>query len=494
MSSSIMGFLASLSLAISASATESPPTAVPRFELAPCPATVEAGERIECGFLVVPENRQKTDSRSIQLPVMRLRSRAAKPAKDPLFFMPGGPGVSAVARLRSGKKNPVLDERDLIVLEPRGGKMARPALECPDINALKGDIAAGRLRGAKAQEALTKAAGRCRATLTAAGVDLDGYTTAATADDIEDLRKALGYETWNLQGLSYSTRLMLTVLRRHPAGVRSVILDSVLPPEVNFDEVAAVNLLRSLDLVFDGCAIDRECSAAHPDLRQRFARLIATAERKPLPLVLKESVTEGRPVEVRGAQVVEALYTALHDPESIPLLPRIISRAAAGDYSELTSWVERSQGASTMSWGLRLSVWCSEEVPFEDPKHIAAQHSPAMGLGGVDEGTASVETCRVWNVAPVPAEENTPVKSDVPTLIFAGEFDPDTPPDWGRQLLESMPQARYVELRGYSHGASFNRCGGEVTLAFLRDPQGPLPLDCVLKLRGADFGRSATAP
>ncbi|MFY2558455.1 alpha/beta fold hydrolase [Corallococcus terminator] len=485
MSSSLLATLASLSLALSAAEG-------PRFEPAPCPATVEAGERIDCGFLVVPENRQKADSRPIRLPVVRLRSRAEHPAKDALLFMPGGPGVSAVARLRSGKRNPLLDERDVIVLEQRGMKMAQPALECPDINALKGDIAAGRLRGAKAQEALTKAAGRCRATLTASGVDLDGYTTTATADDIEDLRKVLGYEAWNLQGISYSTRLMLTVARRHPAGVRTLILDSVLPPEVNFDEVGVANLLRSLDLVFDGCAIDRECSAAHPDLRKRFAQLVAAAERKPLPLVLKESATEGRPVEVRGAQVAEALYTALHDPETIPLLPRIISRAAAGDYSELIPLVENSQGASTMSWGLRLSVWCSEEIPFEDPQRIAAQHSPAMGLGGVDAGTASVATCRVWNVAPVPAEENTPVKSDVPTLIFAGEFDPDTPPDWGRQLLESMPQARYVEMRGRSHGASFNLCGGQITMAFLRDPKGPLPLDCVLQLRGADFGKSAT--
>ena len=69
---------------------------------------------------------------------------------------------------------------------------------------------------------------------------------------------------------------MLTVLRRHPSGVRSVILDSVLPPEVNFDEVASHNLLRSLNLVFDGCAIDRECGAAYPDLRTRFSKLVAT--------------------------------------------------------------------------------------------------------------------------------------------------------------------------------------------------------------------------
>ncbi|WP_163995898.1 alpha/beta fold hydrolase [Pyxidicoccus caerfyrddinensis] len=487
-------FVVSLFVALAAPAAQPPSSAVPRFEPTPCPATVEPGERIDCGLLVVPENRNKAGSRLIQLPVMRLRSRAEHPAADPVFYMPGGPGVSATAHLRSGKRNPLLDERDLVVMEPRGGRMARPALECPEINALKGDIAAGRLRGQKALDALAKAAGRCRATLIASGVDLDGYTTAATADDLEDLRKLLGYAQWNLQGLSYSTRLMLTVLRRHPSGVRSVVLDSVLPPEVNFDEVSATNLQRVLDLVFNGCAVDRECGAAYPDLRQRFAQLVATAERKPLPLKLKESMTGGRPVEVRGAQVVEALYSALHRVDLIPLVPRIISRAAAGDYTELTPLVEDNQGPSTMSWGLRLSVWCSEELPFEDPARVVAQRSPSLGLGGVDEGTASAETCRAWNVATVPAVENEPVKSDVPALVFAGEFDPDTPPDWGRQLLESMPHARYVELRGHSHGASFNPCGAQLTLAFLRDPGAPLPLDCVLGLRGADFGQSASVP
>lgn len=497
MSSRLIAFVVggSLLFAAPASATPPPPpAAVPRFEPTPCPDTVDPTERIDCGVLVVPENRARKDSRDIRLPVMRLRSRAEHPAPDPVLFMPGGPGVSALERLRSGRKNPLLDERDMVAIEPRGGRMAQPALECPDINALKGEVAAGRLRGQKAREAMTEAARRCRATLTAAGVDLDGYTTSATADDIDALREALGYQTMNLQGLSYSTRLMLAVLRRHPAGVRSLILDSVLPPEVNYDEVAAMNVWRSLNLVFDGCAIDRECGAAHPDLRKRFNQLVAAADRKPLPLVLKESVTKGRPVEVRGAQVVDALYSALHDPQRIPFLPRVISRAAAGDYSELTPLVEDSQGPSTMTWGLRLSVWCSEEIPFEDPARIAAQRSLAMGLGGTDEGTASVETCRAWNVAPVPAEENTAVKSTVPVLVFAGEFDPDTPPEWGRQLLETLPEARYVEFRGHSHAASFNLCGLQITQAFLRDPKGPLPLDCAMKLRGADFGRSAATP
>ncbi|RKH15096.1 alpha/beta fold hydrolase [Corallococcus sp. CA053C] len=472
-------------------AQATPPPSVPRFERGACPVEVVAGERIDCGLLVVPENRHKTDSRSILLPVMIFRSRAAKPATDPVLFMPGGPGGSAVQHRNSGKGNPFLDERDYILLEQRGAKFAQPALECPEINALKGEQAAGRLRGAAATTALAKALGRCRETLTASGVDLDGYTTEATADDIEDLRKLLQLKTWNLFGMSYSTRLMLTVLRRHPAGVRSVLLDSVLPPEVNFDEVAGVNLLRSLHLVFDGCAVDRECGTLYPDLPARFAKLVAAADRRPLPLKLDAAATGGRPVEVRGAQVVEALYSALHDPAAIPLIPKVIGDASEGRFERLTRLVQDNQGPATFAFGLRYSVWCAEELPFENPARMAAQHAPALGLGGVDEAAASPEECRAWNVTAASPVENTPVNSDVPTLIFAGEFDPDTPPEWSRRLLSAMPRAYSVEMRGRSHGASFHPCGLGIAMAFLRDPTRAPAVDCALKLRGADFSLSA---
>jgi len=457
---------------------------VPRFEPAPCPVETAPGEKIECGVLVARENRAKPESREIRMPVMIFRSSAATPAPDPLLFMTGGPGGSGVARQRSGKDNPFLAERDYIVLETRGSRHARPALECPPINALKGEMAAGRLRDDAARKELEHAAAACRATLTASGVDLDGYNTAAVADDIEDLRKLLGYESWNLFGLSYGTRVALTVLRRHPRAVRSVILDSVLPPDVHFDEMAGTNLWRSLNAVFDGCAADRDCAAAYPDLRKRLASLIAAADRAPLDLGL----TAGdKPVIVRGAEIVAALYSALHNSQTIPNIPRILTNASAGRYDELTPLIRDDQGPSSFTWGMRLSVWCSEEMPFEDPSRIAAQLSPQLGLGGIDETTTSPEVCRAWSVAASPSVENEPVKSDVPALIFAGEFDPDTPPEWGRRLLETMPNAKYVEMRGRSHGASFHRCGAEIATAFLRAPRGPLAVDCALKMRGANF-------
>ena len=200
-------FLILAILLSSSSAAETPSNTVPRFERGACVVEVAADERIECGMLVVPENREKTDSRAIRLPVMIFRSRSATPAPDPIVFITGGPGNSSVAGRRSGKELPFLDERDFIVLEQRGARFAQPALECPEINRMKGEIAAGRATTKDPPPVVAK----CRETLVASGVDLDGYTTAASADDLEDLRKLLGYDQWNLHGLSYCTRVALTV-------------------------------------------------------------------------------------------------------------------------------------------------------------------------------------------------------------------------------------------------------------------------------------------
>ena len=302
---SVTSVLLALLLSVTSPRQAPPAGAVPRYERAPCPVEVAPGERVDCGILVVPERRGVAGTRAIRLPVVIFRSRSASPKPDPVLYMAGGPGNSTVDGRRSGKGLPFLDDRDYILLEQRGARHAQPSLACPETNGLTAEIAAGRLRGAAATHALARAAGACRQRLTSAGVDLDGYTSAAAADDVEDLRKALGYETWNLQGISYSTRLMLTVLRRHPAGIRSVILDSVLPPEVDFDEVSAANLQRALNAVFDACGVDCGCSKVYPGIRRAFVDSVAAADARPLALgVLDE---QGRAVEVRGAQVVDAI-------------------------------------------------------------------------------------------------------------------------------------------------------------------------------------------
>ena len=88
------------------------------------------------------------------------------------------------------------------------------------------------------------------------GANFDVYDSAASAADLEDLRRALGYEEWNLLGISYGTRLALTTMRDHPQGLRSVVLDSAYPPQVNIVTETPANLARAMETFFNACAED----------------------------------------------------------------------------------------------------------------------------------------------------------------------------------------------------------------------------------------------
>ena len=442
---------------------------VPRFEKATCPVPVAAGESIDCGLLIVPEHRGTFHTRTIQLPVMVFRSTSANPSPDPIVYLPGGPGLSSVDGHTSSKGNPFLAERDQILLEGRGNKFARPSLACPELNLL-------RIRRASGAEQLSAIA-RCRAEVTASGIDLDGYTSAESADDLEDLRLLLGIREWNLIAYSYGTDLAQVVLARHPQGIRSVVLDSVLPVDMNYDEIAAAPLQRAIDQMLNGCAANPLCATRSPNLRIRLKALIARADRVGL------RANDGR--TLRGRDIVDAIAAALQQPSKIPELPRMILDAADGDLSGLMPLLIES--TSNYNWGLRLSIWCGEKMSFERPELVAGQISPALGLGRADTRTVSVEMCAAWHVASAAPSAHRQVESDVPALILAGEFDPITPPAWGISLLKTMPNARFVLVPGQSHGAMFNRCGGQLTLAFLHDPSAPLNLDCIMKSVGADF-------
>ncbi|KQN25443.1 hypothetical protein ASE86_04175 [Sphingomonas sp. Leaf33] len=445
-----------------------------RFERSACAVAVVPGERIECGVLSVPENRRKARSRTIRLPVMIFRSTAAVPATDPIVYLPGGPGLSSIEGRTTGKGNPFLAERDHILLEGRGNRFANPSLPCPEINALQ---------AANATPAVQIAAvTRCRSALIGSGIDLDGYTSAEAADDLDDLRRLLGIRQWNLIGFSYGTRLAQTVLQRHPEGIRSVVLDSVLPIDVNYDEMATSALRRAIDAMIDACAADPDCDGRYPGLRERLATLVADADRNGIRAPDRI---------LRGRDVVDAIATGLQRPGDIPSLPRIISEASEGRLTGLLPLTE--QNPSNFNWGLRLSIWCSEEVPFEAPVRVAMQVSPTLGLGGVDGRAATPEMCAAWRVSSAGSTANDPVRGDVPVLILAGEFDPVTPPAWGRRLLTTLPNARFVQFPGQSHGAMFNRCGGQMTLAFLHDPRAPLNGDCVAKTPGIVFSTDGDA-
>ena len=117
------------------------------------------------------------------------------------------------------------------------------------------------------------------------------YNSAENAADVADLRRALGVSEWNLYGVSYGTRLALTIMRDQPEGVRSAILDSVCLPQADHYAEMAGNAERAFDLLFNSCAEDDACAEAFTDLETVFWDLVNHLDTQPVVFSIRHPLT-----------------------------------------------------------------------------------------------------------------------------------------------------------------------------------------------------------
>jgi pimeloyl-ACP methyl ester carboxylesterase len=463
-------------------------TSSPRLEPGPCVLTFAKDERVDCFTLVVPENHEHPTGANVRLPLVIFRSRSATPQPDPIVFTAGGPGASSLGGFASGKSIKLLAWRDFIVFEQRGTRYAEPTLLCSEVDE---EHQRAYLEGYAVSEARRReleAAKRCHDRLISKGIDLSRYNTREIAADLVDLRKALKLSSWNLYGLSYSTWVMMDVMRADPGAVRSVLLESVEPPDVPYDEMGNANLERALNVLFDACAVDFECERSYPDLRASFDKVLSALYRDPIPMRIKtkDGIVHSRPFG--GRNVVETVYSALNDISQIPKIPRVIFRAAQGDFTDLLAMAQDGLSPDDLSWGMRYSVWCADGLPLAKRAIVDFQtHVAFPQFGDLDSAAFSPGICDVWNVPASDSSEWQALRSDIPTLIFAGEFDPNTPPAWGRRALRTLKNGYLYEFAGYSHTPSRSSCAREMTADFFNDPSKAPDTRCFAQIKERPF-------
>ena len=225
----------------------------PEFSGAACPGNLDVPDdaTLTCGYVTVLEDRAKPDGRTIELYVVRIRGPYPPRYGDPVIYLAGGPGGSATRRTQW-----ILDDarflwvsRDLVLFDQRGIGRSKPRLECAQYRHDYADILDRDLDPDEELELRVEALLGCKRTLTDRGIDLSTYTSASTAADIADIVSAWGYESFNLYGASYGTLLALTVMRDFPAGLRSVVLDGVLPLQISRYETYYADRTAAIDLI-----------------------------------------------------------------------------------------------------------------------------------------------------------------------------------------------------------------------------------------------------
>jgi pimeloyl-ACP methyl ester carboxylesterase len=295
----------------------------------------------------------------------------------------------------------------------------------------------------------------------------------------------LGYDQVNLWGGSYGTRLALTVIRDHPEGVRSVVLDSVYPPDVDLYLEAPANFERSLNLLLDSCAANPVCDGNYPGLKDAFFDTVTRLNANPASSTITNTLTgQAYTTTVSGDTLTGFVFQVLYETEFKYLLPQIIHDASQDDFVAMN----RVRGAllsrmAVSSRGMMFSVQCNEEIPFsslDEYETMLARYPELTGLYDRSIlGKLAYRICETWDSGTAPEIENQPVSSDIPTLVLAGEFDPITPPSWGQHAAETLSNSFFFTYPGVGHGASAEDCGRDMMLAFLDNPVAEPDNSCI---------------
>ncbi|MCZ2825727.1 MULTISPECIES: alpha/beta hydrolase [unclassified Modestobacter] len=475
----------------SAGAAATTATAAPgEVEWGACGFDVPAGVDIECGTLEVLADRDDPGAGTVSLAFGVVPAAAEDPAEEPLVYLSGGPGQGAleIVPLAFGELyEPLAQERDLILLDQRGTGLTEPSLACEEYSSWVRESLGSDEPVEELAAQATAALEECRQRLVDEGVDFDDYDSAASAADLEDLRRALGHEEWDLYGISYGTRLAQTAMRDHPEGIRAVVLDASYPIDADLYEETPGNAARALEGLFAACAADAGCAEQHPDLAQTVTDLVAELDAEPATVTVLDPTT-GERVEapLDGAGLVGFLFQSMYSTELIPFLPEVVEAAANDDFGTIGLLLGAfAQQLDLVSVGQQLAVQCEEEVSFSDQEVVAAAAAEhplveSFFANAPTMGPAVFDVCADWDAGQPGPAENEALTSDIPTLVLAGELDPITPPRWGAQLAEDLGNSVFVEFPSTGHGSvGTHECAVQLTRDFLADPDSEPDASCV---------------
>lgn len=444
------------------------------------------GKTVDCGSVIVPINRKNPSAGVTSLPFVILRAQTQNPKPDPIIYLMGGPG-GAAAQFPAFIFRPNFWRfrlnRDFIIYDQRGTGISLPSLDCP--NVLTSNYA-------YADRQLSQEAGdllyltnvmTCHNELVEQGIDLTQYNSAVNAEDLVDMQHALGYEQWNVFGISYGTKLALTLMRDHPEGIRSVILDSAYPPQVKLYTDIPAGQARAFSRVFENCAANAECNAAYPDLEQVFYGLIVDYNQNWVKLTGRHSLSGFKfSVIVDGYMLSDVLFTALYD--GARKLPKLIYTIAEGDATVLFPYAQSLlDGPFTISEGNYWSVQCHDEIPYESVEDVSDSVkvlNPLLQPARLSSGLTAFAICEHWTSGIADEIENQPIFSDIPTLIVAGDYDPITPPAWSELVHQELSNSFYYIYPTAGHGAIGDEvCAAKMAQFFLDDPSNPPDSSCM---------------
>lgn len=408
----------------------------------------EKGEKVnaEFGTLVVPENRQNPQSNLIELAFVRFKSTAQNPG-PPIVYLAGGPGGSGIGTAM-GERFPLFmamrEVGDVIAFDQRGTGFSKPNLSCPQRLDIPLDVAPSR----QALVAAVRARSReCRFFWeTLQRVDLTGYNTNESADDLEDLRKALGARQISLWAISYGTHLSFATIRRHPQSIYKAILAGTEGPDHTYKLPS--NIQKHLSDLAAVIKADPELGKEIPDFTGLMKSVLDKLEREPAIVEVTDPLTK-QPVKVTVNKFVMQFLTANNIGTTVTAsFPQLYYAASKGDYSfAARAWLSRTR--EELGSAMSIMMDCMSGLTAARRERIRREAKDGL----LEDLADSVfpDICAEWNAPDLGDEFRSPVKSSVPVLFISGTLDARTPVSNAEEYRVGFSNSIHLIIEGAVH-------------------------------------------
>jgi pimeloyl-ACP methyl ester carboxylesterase len=447
------------------------------------------GSLLPCARLSVPLDRSGATPGRVSLYIERMRA-LKRPSRGVVFALAGGPGQSATFSFEAdglGAVGPALRRRDLIIYDQRGTGRSG-ALRC------------GALQRSNLFDA-GRAAGRCARQL---GGRRFHYTSRASVEDIEAIRRELNVPHISLYGTSYGVKVALGYALTYPANVDRLVLDSVVEPDgpdtFYLDTLAALpRVMRAL------CRSG--CRAFTRDPVADLSRLVARIGAGRLRGFVVDAAGRRRSASLTRGELLLILLAGDFDPSLRAAAPGAVRAALDGDSAPLLRLERRSivvggkpPPPQLLSTGLFAATTCEEAVfpwartappdPVERRRQaLAAAAALPPGAFAPFDAAALLDNdllqlCDRWPAAPVAPGFGPGPLPDVPTLILEGEDDLRTPVENGRRVAALFPRSQLVVSPDTGHsalGSDPSDCAERAFARFFADR--PVITDCPRRRR-----------
>jgi pimeloyl-ACP methyl ester carboxylesterase len=400
----------------------------------------------EFGTLLVPENRSNPESNLIELAFVRFKSTAKNPG-PPIVYLAGGPGGSGIWTAK-GSRFPLFmalrEIADVIAFDQRGVGYSKPYLQCFDRLALQLDVAP--TREAAIKELRDKSRSCASYWRDIQRVDLTGYNTNESADDLEDLQKALGVPQISLWSISYGTHLAFAAMRRHPQSIHRAILAGTEGPDHTYKLPS--NIQKHLEDLAAVIQADPVVGKEIPDFLGLMKSVFDRLDAKPETVEITDPQTKLKVKVIVNKFVMQYIVASNIGTTLSARFPALFYRASKGDFTN-PAQVWLSQSRDEIGAAMSYMMDCASGQTAARRERIARE-----AKGTLLEDLFNFpfpDICTEWNAPDLGDEFRSPVKSDIPVLFISGTLDARTPISNAEEYRKGFSNSTHMIIEGAVH-------------------------------------------